>query len=161
MYSCSIWKKKPTVDKHKEEETAVVIEAEDSLLHLGAEQIEEYLPKLKHKKVGVVANHTSMINQTHLVDSLLELKVHIKKVFSPEHGFRGKADAGEVVNSVVDAKTDLPIVSLYGNNKKPTKEQLRGLDVILFDIQDVGARFYTYISTMHYVMEACAENEIE
>lgn len=161
VYSCSLWKKKPTVDKHKEEETAVVIEAEDSLLHLGAEQIEEYLPKFKHKKVGVVANHTSMINQTHLVDSLLELKVHIKKVFSPEHGFRGKADAGEAVNSDVDAKTDLPIVSLYGNNKKPTKEQLRGLDVILFDIQDVGARFYTYISTMHYVMEACAENEIE
>jgi uncharacterized protein YbbC (DUF1343 family) len=161
IYSCSLWKKRPRVDKDDEDKTEMLPEMEDSLLLLGAEQLEEYLPRLKHKKVGVVANHTSMINQTHLVDSLLELRVHIKRVFSPEHGFRGKADAGEAVNSDVDAKTDLPIVSLYGSNKKPTKEQLRGLDVILFDIQDVGARFYTYISTMHYVMEACAENDIE
>lgn len=128
---------------------------------VGAEQLDIYLPLLKDKKVGVVANHTSMIKNVHLVDSLLNLKVNIKKVFSPEHGFRGNADAGEKVNSNIDAKTKLPIISLYGKNKKPYPEQLKGLDVVLFDIQDVGARFYTYISTMHYVMEACAENNIQ
>lgn len=161
VYSCSLWRKGPRERKDDGDKGEVISLVEDSSLRLGVEQLEEYLPRLKHKKVGVVANHTSMINQTHLVDSLLELRVHVKRVFSPEHGFRGKADAGEVVNSDVDSKTNLPIVSLYGNNKKPTDEQLKGLDVILFDIQDVGARFYTYISTMHYVMEACAENEIE
>lgn len=128
---------------------------------VGAEQTNLYLPLLQNKKVGVVANHTSMINQTHLVDSLLKLKINIKKVFSPEHGFRGNADAGEKVKSNIDAKTKLPIISLYGKNKKPFPEQLKGLEVIIFDIQDVGARFYTYISTMHYVMEACAENNIK
>lgn len=128
---------------------------------VGAEQTSLYLPLLQNKKVGIVANHTSMINHVHLVDSLLKLKVSIKKVFSPEHGFRGNADAGEKVKSNVDAKTKLPIVSLYGKNKKPFPEQLKGLEVIVFDIQDVGARFYTYISTMHYVMEACAENNIQ
>lgn len=161
VYSCSFWKKGSRVEKDREVKEEVISLQEDSSLRLGVEQLEEYLPRLKHKKVGIVANHTSMINQTHLVDSLLELRVHVKRVFSPEHGFRGKADAGEVVDSDVDSKTNLPIVSLYGNNKKPTNEQLKGLDVVLFDIQDVGARFYTYISTMHYVMEACAENEIE
>ncbi|MBI2281525.1 MAG: DUF1343 domain-containing protein [Bacteroidetes bacterium] len=128
---------------------------------VGAEQTNLYLPLLLNKKVGIVANHTSMINAVHLVDSLLKLKVNIKKVYSPEHGFRGNADAGEKVKSNVDAKTKLPIISLYGKNKKPTPEQLKGLEVIIFDIQDVGARFYTYISTMHYVMEACAENNIK
>ena len=161
VYSCSLWKKGSREVKDDGDKGEVILLVEDSSLRLGVEQLEEYLPRLKHKKVGVVANHTSMINQTHLVDSLLELKVHLKRVFSPEHGFRGKADAGEVVDSDLDSKTNLPIISLYGNNKKPTNEQLKGLDVILFDIQDVGARFYTYISTMHYVMEACAENEIE
>ena len=128
---------------------------------VGAEQTHLYLPLLQNKKVGIVANHTSMINTIHLVDSLLKLKINIKKVFSPEHGFRGNADAGEKVKSNVDAKTKLPIISLYGKNKKPFPEQLKGLEVIVFDIQDVGARFYTYISTMHYVMEACAENNIQ
>lgn len=127
---------------------------------VGAEQTENYLSLLQNKKVGIVANHTAFIDKTHLVDSLLSLKINVVKVFSPEHGFRGNADAGEKVNSEIDEKTQLPIVSLYGKNKKPNKEQMQGLDVMIFDIQDVGARFYTYISTMHYVMEACAENNI-
>lgn len=121
----------------------------------------QYVPFLKDKKVGIVGNHTSLINQTHLVDSLLNLGIDVIKVFSPEHGFRGDADAGEKVNSNIDEKTKLPIVSLYGKNKKPSTEQLKGLDVVVFDIQDVGTRFYTYISTMSYVMEACAENNIK
>ncbi|MCB9360706.1 MAG: DUF1343 domain-containing protein [Flavobacteriales bacterium] len=127
---------------------------------IAANRTTAYIPLLKDKKVGVVGNHTSMINQTHLVDSLLSLGINVAKVFSPEHGFRGNADAGEKVNSNIDEKTKLPIVSLYGKNKKPSKEQLKGLDVVVFDIQDVGTRFYTYISTMSYVMEACAENNI-
>ncbi len=119
----------------------------------------EYLPFLKDKRVGIVANHTSMVGKTHLVDTLISLKVKVVKVFSPEHGFRGMADAGEKVNTGMDEKTGLPCVSLYGKNKKPTAEQLADLDIVLFDIQDVGARFYTYISTITYVMEASAENK--
>jgi len=128
---------------------------------VGAENTELYLHLLAGKNVGVVGNQSSRIGDVHLVDSLLSLKIQVKKVFSPEHGFRGKADAGEKVKSGIDAKTGLPIVSLYGSNKKPKVEQLKGLDVLVFDIQDVGARFYTYISTLHYVMEACADNNIE
>jgi len=124
----------------------------------GAYQIDEYLPFLKDKKVALVVNQTSMIQNTHLVDTLLSLGVTIKKIFAPEHGFRGEADAGETVKNEVDKKTGLPLVSLYGNNKKPTPEQLKDVDVVIFDIQDVGVRFYTYISTMHFVMQACAEN---
>lgn len=129
-------------------------------IRTGAERTELYLNDLKDKKVGVVGNQSSMIQNTHLVDSLIQLGINVVKVFSPEHGFRGKADAGELIESGVDAKTGLPIVSLYGSNKKPKDEQLKGCDVLLFDIQDVGVRFYTYISTLHYVMEACAENDI-
>ena len=129
-------------------------------LRLGAERLDDYLPLIKNKKVGVVGNQTSMIGNTHLVDSLLRLRIDIVKVFSPEHGFRGKADAGAKVENGTDNKTGLPIISLYGKNKKPYPEQLEGIDVILFDIQDVGARFYTYISTLHYIMEAAAENNI-
>ena len=127
---------------------------------VGAEQTIDYLPLLKDKKVGIVGNQSSLIGQTHLVDSLLSLKVNVAKVFSPEHGFRGDADAGEHVSSEKDSKTGLPIVSLYGKNKKPTQDQLKGLEIVIFDIQDVGVRFYTYISTLHYVMEACAEANI-
>ena len=130
----------------------------ESPIIMGAARTESYLKLLENKKVGIVANHTSMINKTHLVDSLVSLGINVTKVFSPEHGFRGKADAGELVNTDIDTKTGLPIVSLYGKNKKPTAEQFGDLDIIIFDIQDVGARFYTYISTMHYVMETCAEN---
>lgn len=131
---------------------------------VGANRTSEYLPLVKNKNIGIVANPTSVVfkNQgyTHLIDSLLALDLKIKTVFAPEHGFRGTADAGELVKDGMDIKTGLPIISLYGKNKKPTPEQLRGLDVLLFDIQDVGVRFYTYIATLQLVMEACAENNI-
>lgn len=132
---------------------------------VGANQIEKYLQLLKGKRVGIVANQTSVIfkndnSYTHLVDSLVALNIDVKKVFSPEHGFRGRVDAGELIKDGFDTKTNLPIVSLYGKNKKPTDEQLENLDIVVFDIQDIGVRFYTYISTLHYLMEACAENNI-
>ncbi len=129
----------------------------------GAERTEQYLPLLKGKRVGMVVNHTSIVGskQTHLLDTLLKLNIQVVQVFAPEHGFRGNADAGEEVKDGKDSRTGIPIVSLYGNNKKPTSAQLKNVDVILFDTQDVGARFYTYISTMFYVMEACAENQKE
>lgn len=129
----------------------------------GAERFEQYLPLIQGKRVGMVVNHTSVAGtgQTHLLDTLLKQNIHVVKVFAPEHGFRGNADAGETVKDGKDSRTGVPIVSLYGNNKKPTAAQLKDIDVILFDIQDVGARFYTYISTMFYVMEACAENHKE
>lgn len=129
----------------------------------GANRPDLYLPLLKDKKIGVVANQTSVILskdgtlQSHLVDFLLNQKIELIRVFSPEHGFRGDGDAGELIKSDVDQKTGLPIVSLYGNNKKPKPEQLKGIEMMVFDLQDVGVRFYTYISTLHYVMEACAE----
>lgn len=127
---------------------------------VGAEQTEKYLPLIKGKRVGVVGNQTTVIGSTHLVDSLISLNINVVKAFSPEHGFRGNADAGEKVVSGKDTKTGVEITSLYGRNKKPSPEQLKNLDIVIFDIQDVGARFYTYISTMHYVMEACGERKI-
>jgi uncharacterized protein YbbC (DUF1343 family) len=130
-------------------------------LIVGANQLENYLPLLRNKQIAVVANQTSLINGFHLVDSLLACNVSIVKVFAPEHGFRGESDAGALINDEIDVKTGLPIHSLYGKNKKPSAEALNSIDLIVFDIQDVGARFYTYISTLHYVMEACAENNIE
>lgn len=132
-------------------------------LKLGAERMDVITRLLKDKKVGLVVNQTSILEkqQKHLLDALLDEGLQVKKVFAPEHGFRGTADAGAEVKDSRDQKTGVPIVSIYGKNKKPTAEQLDGLDVIVFDIQDVGARFYTYISTMHYVMEACAENGVE
>ena len=123
-----------------------------------AMQTNDYLPLIEGKRVGIVGNQTSIIDETHLVDTLLSLGVDVRKIYTPEHGFRGTADAGAKVNSGKDEKTGIPIVSLYGKNKKPTAEMLQGIDVILFDLQDVGVRFYTYISTMTYVMEAAAEN---
>lgn len=127
----------------------------------GAENFVAYGPILANKKVGIVTNQTSLINnKIHLVDFLLEKGVYIEKIYAPEHGFRGIADAGELIIDGKDSKTNLPIISLYGNNKKPTAEQLQGIDILVFDLQDVGARFYTYISTLHYVMEACAEINI-
>lgn len=126
-------------------------------LLLGAERIDVIVPKLAGKRVGMVVNHTSMVGSVHLVDTLLRRQVTIQTIFAPEHGFRGTADAGEVIRDGRDPKTQLPIVSLYGKNKKPTPEQIQNLDVIVFDIQDVGVRFYTYISTMFYVLQAAAE----
>jgi len=137
-----------------------------TLISVGANQTEAYLNLLKGKRVGVLANQTSVVfkendeNYTHLVDSLLALDIKIAKVFSPEHGFRGTADAGELVNNSVDAKTGLPIVSLHGEHRKPKPDDLADVDIMVFDVQDVGVRFYTYISTLHYVMEACAEANI-
>jgi uncharacterized protein YbbC (DUF1343 family) len=127
-------------------------------LQTGAEQLELYLPQLKGKRVGLIVNQTSIVGQTHLVDTLLSRGVKVATIFAPEHGFRGEADAGAHVKDAKDIRTGLPIISLYGKNKKPSAEQVKDLDVLLFDIQDVGTRFYTYISTMHYVMEAAAEN---
>ncbi|MDD2278790.1 MAG: DUF1343 domain-containing protein [Bacteroidales bacterium] len=126
-------------------------------IKLGCEQTSQYLPLIKGKRVGIVANHSTVINQTHLVDSLLKLNINIVKIFSPEHGFRGQMDAGEIITNHIDSITELPVVSLYGANKKPSHADFKDIDVIIFDMQDVGVRIYTYISTMHYVMETCAE----
>ncbi|CAI8206031.1 MAG: Uncharacterised protein [Cryomorphaceae bacterium] len=131
--------------------------AQAQKLVLAAERTDIYLHHLQNKKVGVVGNQTSMITNTHLVDSLISLGIDLVKVFSPEHGFRGKEDAGAIIEDGIDSKTGIPIFSLHGKNKKPQAEQLQGIDVLVFDIQDVGVRFYTYISTLHYVMEAAAE----
>lgn len=125
-----------------------------------AHQFFKYAPYIKGKNLGLVVNHTSTVGNKHLIDDLIHRDCEVKKIFAPEHGFRGKADAGEKVKNGVDTKTGLPIVSLYGKNKKPKPSDLEGLDLIIFDIQDVGARFYTYTSTMTYIMEACAENNI-
>lgn len=125
-----------------------------------ASYTQDYLHLLEGKAIGVVGNQTTVVGSTHLVDTLLSSGVNVVKVFSPEHGFRGDADAGEYVSNQIDKKTGLPIISLYGKNKKPYDKQLEGIDLMVFDIQDVGVRFYTYISTLHYVMEACAENNI-
>lgn len=125
----------------------------------GADQPEKYLSLLKDKKVGLVVNQTATVGQEHLVDFLLKKKIKVVCIFAPEHGFRGDHSAGEKVSSGTDQKTKLPVYSLYGAYKKPKEDQLKKLDVVIFDIQDVGARFYTYISTLHYVMEACAEQK--
>jgi uncharacterized protein YbbC (DUF1343 family) len=144
------------IDNEKKTQKEIIIQKE---IRVGAERIEQYIGLLKNKRVAMVVNQTSMVGNAHLVDTLLSLGVKIQKIFAPEHGFRGLADAGEKIDNSIDAKTKLPLVSLYGKNKKPSQEQLADIDIVLFDIQDVGARFYTYISTMHYVMEACAENQ--
>ncbi|MCK5535205.1 MAG: DUF1343 domain-containing protein [Bacteroidales bacterium] len=124
-------------------------------------QIESYLPYLKDKNVALLVNHSAFINGKHLLDTLLDYQIKIAKIFAPEHGFRGDADRGAHVSTTVDEATGIPIVSLFGKNKKPSAEQLNGVDVIVFDIQDVGVRFFTYISTMYYAMQAAAENNVE
>ena len=125
----------------------------------GAERTKEYLPLLKGKRVALLVNQTATIGHTHLVDSLLKLGIHIQKIFSPEHGFRGKADAGEKIGNSVDAGTGLPIVSLYGKHRKADATDLQDVDILVFDIQDVGTRFYTYISSLQEFMESAAENK--
>ena len=127
---------------------------------VGAERMDIYLPQISGKNIAMVVNQTSTIGETHLVDSLLAKGINITKIFAPEHGFRGQADAGEKIKDGLDAETGVPIASLYGSKRKPSAEDLSGIELMIFDIQDVGARFYTYISTMHYIMEACAENNI-
>ncbi|MEH6405848.1 MAG: DUF1343 domain-containing protein [Leeuwenhoekiella sp.] len=151
----------------KSENEKTTKKSETPEIILGANRTAQYLPLLLQKRVGIVGNQSSLILAktsaqgekiyTHLVDSLLSRNINIAKVLSPEHGFRGTADAGEQVTNGKDDKTGLPIISLYGKNKKPTQEQLQDLDILVFDIQDVGVRFYTYLATMHYVMQAAAE----
>ncbi|WP_367757023.1 exo-beta-N-acetylmuramidase NamZ domain-containing protein [Flavobacterium sp. WC2430] len=135
----------------------------DNLLSIktGADNFELYLPMLKNKKVGIVTNQSGILsNKIHLVDFLLSKNIDVQNIFAPEHGFRGTADAGQHIVDGKDSKTGLSIISLYGDNKKPKTDQLTGIDIMVFDLQDVGARFYTYISSLHYIMEACAENNI-
>lgn len=164
--------------KKEEEKDSMSIKKETILneIKTGADNWKVYLPILKtYKNIGVVANQSSLVDLNlekeqkyypsssktiHLVDWLIENKINVSSIFAPEHGFRGTADAGELIKNGKDTKTNLPIISLYGNNKKPKPEQLKNIDIIIFDLQDVGARFYTYISSLHYVMEACAENNI-
>ena len=127
---------------------------------IGAEQPEKYLHLIENKRIGLVVNHTSLVDNIHLVDFLLNKGIKVDKIFAPEHGFRGDASAGEEIKDGLDAKTGIPVLSLYGQTKKPTVAHLEKIDVLIFDIQDVGCRFYTYISTLHLVIEACAENSI-
>ena len=129
-------------------------------LQVGAEQLELYLPLLKGKSIALLVNQTSMVGDRHLVDTLAASGIKIKCIFAPEHGFRGEASAGEKILDGVDQKTGTQVVSLYGKKRKPSEEDLAGVDAVIFDIQDVGARFYTYISTLHYLMEACAEHDV-
>lgn len=138
---------------------AIVASAQPQKIVLGAEQINTYLPLIKGKSVGLVVNQTSTVGKLHLVDTLQKLNINIKAIFAPEHGFRGNHGAGIAIKSGKDAKTGLKVISLYGDHKKPTVNDLKDIQVIIFDIQDVGARFYTYISTLHYVMEACAQQK--
>lgn len=147
--------------KPSKDTLAPVPEDSGTVLRTGAECMERYLPFLEGKRVAVCGNQTSVVGKTHLVDTLLSRNVNIVKLFCPEHGFRGQAEAGATIASGKDPLTGLPVVSLYGKNKKPTAEQLQNVDIVLFDLQDVGCRFYTYISTLHYVMEAAAENRVK
>jgi len=151
VFSCKSSFKEPITPSKTAQQTKILP---------GAYDLNRYLPLLQNKRVAIVGNQTSEINGTHLVDTLLQRGVQIVKVFAPEHGFRGQASAGEQVADSKDKTTGLPIISLYGKHKKPTSEDLKDVDVIVFDIQDVGARFYTYLSTLHYVMEATAEQHI-
>ena len=166
MFSCGA-SKTISVKKYEYPESGIVcqlpyIQPVYNNPKTGADNSAVYLPLLKDKKVGIVTNQTGiMADKLPVVDFLMEQHINLQKIFAPEHGFRGTADAGEHVVDGRDTKTGLPIISLYGDNKKPKPEQLAGLDVLIFDLQDVGARFYTYISSLHYIMEACAENNIQ
>jgi len=167
LMSCGSKDKKESAQNNEIHRTVLNDRLIQNSILVGANQTDKYLSLLKDKNVGIVANQTSVIfkskkenHYTHLVDSLVSLDVNIVKVFAPEHGFRGVADAGEHLTDGVDEKTGLPIFSLYGKNRKPSVEHMQGIDFMIFDIQDVGVRFYTYIGTLHYMMEACAEANI-
>ncbi|HRG19030.1 MAG TPA: DUF1343 domain-containing protein [Flavobacterium lutivivi] len=168
--------------ENREKKKEVITETANKEIVTGAENTSAYLSLLKSKKIGVITNQTGIINteseetkitsngtkeylrifnNISIVDFFINNQINVQKIFAPEHGFRGTADAGEHIIDGKDTKTGLPIISLYGNNKKPKPEQLQGIDIMVFDLQDVGARFYTYISTLHYIMEACAENNIQ
>ena len=159
---CLIWVMAACAEKKPAEPaTSAVSARSETSLRTGAECMERYLPLLDGKRVALCGNQTSVVGSKHLVDTLLVRKVNLVKLFCPEHGFRGQAEAGATIASGKDPLTGLPVVSLYGKNKKPTAEQLQDIDILLFDLQDVGCRFYTYISTLHYVMEAAAENHVK
>ena len=160
---------RPTGEQSGKAQTSNSTSVAPNEIIVGANQTEKYLPLLKGKRVGIITNPSGLLFKTyphhknessHIVDSLLQREINVVKVFSPEHGFRGTADAGENIKDSKDLTTGLPIISLHGKNKKPTQEQLHNLDILLFDIQDVGVRFYTYISTLTYVIEAAAEKGI-
>lgn len=153
--SCNSQKPTSKVDK-----TKIAVENTDTIVYPGIYDTNAYFGLLKDQDVAVVGNHTSLVEGKHLVDTLLSSGINVVKVFCPEHGFRGDADAGAKIDDSTDPTTGLPIISLYGKNKKPYDAQLTGIDIVVFDLQDVGTRFYTYISTLHYIMEACAENGI-
>ncbi|MBK8620464.1 MAG: DUF1343 domain-containing protein [Saprospiraceae bacterium] len=154
LTECQSEKQLPTLS------TNLKVDTSQQKIIPAAERIALYLPLLQNKKVGLIVNQTSIVKDKHLVDTLVKLGIQVVMVFAPEHGFRGKADAGETIRDDMDKNTGLPIISLYGNKKKPSPEDLKGIDMLVFDIQDVGVRFYTYISTLHYIMEASAENNI-
>lgn len=139
----------------------VLRDVTESDLRVGAARTEIYFPFLRGKRIAVCANHTSLVGKVHLVDTLYASGMQLVRIFAPEHGFRGEAEAGKKIADGVDIQTGIPIVSLYGSHKKPTEADLKDVDVVIFDIQDVGARFYTYISTLHYIMEAAAENNVK
>lgn len=164
LFSVGIWICNAS-NVNKKNEPPIFVDPIQNKIKTGADNYYQYLPLLKEKKIGVLTNQSGIVNennsQIHLVDFLLKNNVNVAKIYAPEHGFRGTADAGELIKDGKDAKTGIPIISLYGKNKKPTKEQLENIDLMVFDLQDVGARFYTYISSLHYLMEACAENNIE
>lgn len=139
--------------------TSELFESDNKII-VGAERFSDYQAFIENKRLALVVNQTSRVNEQHLVDFLLEEKAQVLKIFAPEHGFRGEKGAGETIKDNKDVSTGLPVFSLYGKNKKPSEDRLKDIDALVFDIQDVGVRFYSYISTMHYVMEACAENNI-
>ncbi|MAE07373.1 MAG: hypothetical protein CL661_01275 [Bacteroidetes bacterium] len=141
-------------------QTNKIVLVEYDEINSGASQIEKYLPFLLNNKIAIVANQSTLVGNTHLIDTLLSHGVNVTKIFCPEHGFRGVAEAGKKILDSIDLKTKIPIISLYGSHKKPSSADLENIDLVLFDLQDVGTRFYTYISTLTYVMEACAENKI-
>ncbi len=148
---------KDTINKIVIADTIII---ENKQIKVGAEQTELYFPILKNKKIGILSNQTSIIAHQHIVDTLVNAGFEIECIFAPEHGFRGHAEAGEKVSGSIDSKTGIKVISLYGKNFKPAKKDIENIDIMIFDIQDVGARFYTYISTLHYLMEACADAEI-
>lgn len=147
-----------TKDHPTPDPVPVAGQTEDTRILTGADQVDQYLPLLKNARVGLLVNATSMIGERHLVDVLIEKKIDVKVIFAPEHGFRGDADAGQEISDSKDKATGIPIVSIYGKKKGPDGADLEQVDVVIFDVQDVGARFYTYLSTLKYLMEACAAN---
>jgi uncharacterized protein YbbC (DUF1343 family) len=158
FHSCSVSRIGNSVILASEEQSEqVFINTIEQKLRLGNERMDLYLPILENRKVALVVNHTSLVHDQHLLDTLISRGVEVEKIFAIEHGYRGKAANGEDINSSTDPLTGVPIVSIYGKNKKPSAKDLRGIDIVIFDIQDVGLRFYTYISSMHYIMEACGE----